>query len=132
MTVGVFACLQVDSERRDLDMNDRDVDAEKLTRFVRMNELRLVTEYNPVVIINSLHSSPLSLAFLLLMVSSGPRLHIQMCEGWSNGVDGIEEATQPFTAAPHMDWKQIFWGRNVVGEEGTNGISFGFPVNLGC
>lgn len=63
MTVGVFACLQVDSERRDLDMNDRDVDAEKLTRFVRMNELRLVTEYNPVVITNSLQSSPLSLAF---------------------------------------------------------------------
>lgn len=62
MTVGVFACLQVDSDRRDVDMNDRDVDAKKLTRFVRMNELRLVTEYNPVVITNSLQTSPLSLA----------------------------------------------------------------------
>lgn len=63
MTVGVFACLQVDSDRRDLDMNNRDVDAKKLTRFVRMNELRLVTEYDPVVITSSLQSSPLRLAF---------------------------------------------------------------------
>lgn len=63
VTVGVFACLQVDSDRRDLDMNNRDVDAKKLTRFVRMNELRLVTEYDPVVIISFLQSSPLRLAF---------------------------------------------------------------------
>lgn len=62
MTVGVFACLQVDSDRRDLDMSDRDVDAKKLIRFVRMNELRLVTEYNPVVITNSLQPSLLTLA----------------------------------------------------------------------
>lgn len=63
MTVGVFACLQVDSDRRDLDMNNREVDAKDLTRFVRINELRLVTEYNPVVMTNSLQSSPLCLAF---------------------------------------------------------------------
>uniref|UniRef100_A0A8C0Z999 Uncharacterized protein n=1 Tax=Cyanistes caeruleus TaxID=156563 RepID=A0A8C0Z999_CYACU len=64
----VLACLQVDNDRRDLDMNNRDVDAKKLTRFVRMNELRLVTEYNPVVITSSLQSSPSGrkLHFLIL------------------------------------------------------------------
>ncbi|NXI23798.1 ERP27 protein, partial [Sterrhoptilus dennistouni] len=66
VTVGLFACLQVDSERRDLDMNDRDVDAEKLTRFVRMNELRLVTEYNPVTAIGVMQSS---LEFNLLLIT---------------------------------------------------------------
>lgn len=53
VTVGVFACLQVDNERRDLDMNNREVDVKKLIRFVRINELRLVTEYDPVVITSS-------------------------------------------------------------------------------
>lgn len=46
--------------------------------------------------------------------------------------DGIEEATPLFTAALHVDWKQICWGMNVVGDEGTHRSSFGFPVNLGC
>lgn len=46
--------------------------------------------------------------------------------------DGIEEATPLFTAALHVDWKQICWGMNVVGDEGTHHSSFGFPVNLGC
>ena len=54
VTGGVFACLQIDNDRRDVDMNGKDVDAEKMTRFIRMNELRLVTEYNPVVITSSL------------------------------------------------------------------------------
>lgn len=54
------------------------------------------------------------------------------CESWSDGVDGTGEATQLFTAAPHVDWKQICWGMSVVGEEGTHRSSFGFPVNLGC
>jgi len=58
VTVGVFACLQVDNDRRDLDMNSEDVDAKKMIRFIRMNELRLVTEYNPVVITSSLQPSP--------------------------------------------------------------------------
>ncbi|KFO61392.1 Endoplasmic reticulum resident protein 27, partial [Corvus brachyrhynchos] len=66
VTVGVFACLQVDNDRRDLDMNNRDVDAKKLTRFVRMNELRLVTEYNPVTAIGVMQSS---LEFNLLLIT---------------------------------------------------------------
>ncbi|KAM4901950.1 endoplasmic reticulum resident protein 27 [Sylvia borin] len=63
-TVALFR--RVDSDRRDLDMNNRDVDAEKLTRFVRMNELRLVTEYNPVTAIGVMQSS---LQFNLLLIT---------------------------------------------------------------
>lgn len=103
VTVGVFACLQVDNDRRDLDMNSKDVDAEKMTRFVRMNELRLVTEYNPVVITNSPqpgpwpppHGCPLAQEFT----------HPDMCKGCGNGVGGVGEATQLFAAAPYRDWK---------------------------
>ncbi|NXI82907.1 ERP27 protein, partial [Rhipidura dahli] len=56
----------VDNDRRDLDMNSRDVDAQKLTRFVRMNELRLVTEYGPVTSIGVMQSS---LEFNLLLIT---------------------------------------------------------------
>lgn len=73
VTVGVFACLQVDNDRKDLDTNGKDVDAEKMSRFVRMNELRLVTEYNPVVITNSPQTSPSCLASSS-WASSGPRV----------------------------------------------------------
>lgn len=78
MTVGVFACLQVDNDRRDLDMNSEDVDAEKMTRFIRMNELRLVTEYNPVVITGSPQPSPWYLASFS-WAFSGPRVCIPRC-----------------------------------------------------
>lgn len=90
MTVGFFACLQVDNDRRDLDMNSKDVDAEKMTRFIRMNELRLVTEYNPVVIISSPQPLPWHLASS--WASSGPRVGIRRCvrglwqqRGWGWG-----------------------------------------------
>ncbi|XP_068860023.1 endoplasmic reticulum resident protein 27 [Aphelocoma coerulescens] len=63
-TVALFR--RVDDDRRDLDMNNRDVDAKKLTRFVRMNELRLVTEYNPVTAIGVMQSS---LEFNLLLIT---------------------------------------------------------------
>ncbi|XP_017593240.1 PREDICTED: endoplasmic reticulum resident protein 27, partial [Corvus brachyrhynchos] len=63
-TVALFRT--VDNDRRDLDMNNRDVDAKKLTRFVRMNELRLVTEYNPVTAIGVMQSS---LEFNLLLIT---------------------------------------------------------------
>lgn len=57
-------------------MNSKDVDVEKMTRFVRMNELRLVTEYNPVVITRSLQPSPqhLSSSSWALLGSSDPRV----------------------------------------------------------
>ncbi|NXP25382.1 ERP27 protein, partial [Scytalopus superciliaris] len=66
VTVGVFACLQVDNDRRDLDMNTEDVDTDKMIRFVRMNELRLVTEYDPVTAIGVMQSS---LQFNLLLIT---------------------------------------------------------------
>ncbi|NWH21984.1 ERP27 protein, partial [Grus americana] len=72
VTVGVFACLQVDNDRRDLDMNSKDVDAEKMTRFIRMNELRLVTEYNPVTTIGVMQSS-LQLHLLLITDKMSPK-----------------------------------------------------------
>ncbi|NXE88388.1 ERP27 protein, partial [Menura novaehollandiae] len=56
---------RVDNDRRDLDMN-KDVDTKKLTRFIRMNELRLVTEYNPVTAIGVMQSS---LQFNLLLIT---------------------------------------------------------------
>ncbi|NXG58191.1 ERP27 protein, partial [Hemiprocne comata] len=68
----VFAFLQVDDDRRDLDMNDKEVDADKMTRFVRMNELRLVTEYNPVTAIGVMQSS-LQLHLLLITDKMSPK-----------------------------------------------------------
>uniref|UniRef100_A0A8C5X5P1 Endoplasmic reticulum protein 27 n=1 Tax=Malurus cyaneus samueli TaxID=2593467 RepID=A0A8C5X5P1_9PASS len=58
--------LPVDNDRRDLDMNNGDVDTKKLTRFIRMNELRLVTEYDPVTAIGVMQSS---LQFNLLLIT---------------------------------------------------------------
>ncbi|NXK95873.1 ERP27 protein, partial [Formicarius rufipectus] len=63
-TVTLFR--RVDNDRRDLDMNKEDVDTEKLIRFVRINELRLVTEYNPVTSIGVMQSS---LHFNLLLIT---------------------------------------------------------------
>ncbi|KAF1398188.1 Endoplasmic reticulum resident protein 27, partial [Spheniscus magellanicus] len=69
-TVTLFR--RVDNDRRDLDMNSKDVDAEKMTRFVRMNELRLVTEYNPVTAIGVMQSS-LQLHLLLITDKMSPK-----------------------------------------------------------
>ncbi|XP_052630495.1 endoplasmic reticulum resident protein 27 [Harpia harpyja] len=68
---------RVDNDRRDLDMNSKDVDAEKITRFIRMNELRLVTEYNPVTAIGVMQSS-LQLHLLLITDKMSPRHPEQM------------------------------------------------------
>ncbi|NXD87238.1 ERP27 protein, partial [Halcyon senegalensis] len=69
-TVTLFR--RVDSDRRDLDMNSKDVDAEKIIRFVRMNELRLVTEYNPVTAVGVMQSS-LQLNLLLITDKMSPK-----------------------------------------------------------
>ncbi|NXU58348.1 ERP27 protein, partial [Turnix velox] len=69
-TVAIFR--RVDNDRRDLDMNSEDIDAEKITRFVRMNELRLVTEYNPVTSIGVMQSS-LQLHLLLITDKMSPK-----------------------------------------------------------
>ncbi|XP_074000349.1 endoplasmic reticulum resident protein 27 [Numenius arquata] len=69
-TVTIFR--RVDNDRRDLVMNNKDIDAEKMIRFVRMNELRLVTEYNPVTAIGVMQSS-LQLHLLLITDKMSPK-----------------------------------------------------------
>ncbi|NXL66420.1 ERP27 protein, partial [Chordeiles acutipennis] len=69
-TVRLFR--RVDNDWRDLDMNSKDVDVEKMTRFIRMNELRLVTEYNPVTAIGVMQSS-LQLHLLLITDKMSPK-----------------------------------------------------------
>ncbi|KFP28366.1 Endoplasmic reticulum resident protein 27, partial [Colius striatus] len=69
-TVTLFR--RVHNARRDLDLNNKDIDAEKITRFVRMNELRLVTEYNPVTAVGVMQSS-LQLHLLLLTDKMSPK-----------------------------------------------------------
>uniref|UniRef100_A0A8C3PI58 Endoplasmic reticulum protein 27 n=1 Tax=Calidris pygmaea TaxID=425635 RepID=A0A8C3PI58_9CHAR len=53
-------------------MDSKDIDAEKLIRFVRMNELRLVTEYNPVTAVGVMQSS-LQLHLLLITDKMSPK-----------------------------------------------------------
>uniref|UniRef100_A0A8B9QHB7 Endoplasmic reticulum protein 27 n=1 Tax=Apteryx owenii TaxID=8824 RepID=A0A8B9QHB7_APTOW len=61
------AKIDADDDRRDLDITDgKEINAEKMIRFIRMNELRLVTEYNPVTAIGLLHSS---VQFHLLLIT---------------------------------------------------------------
>ncbi|NWH58655.1 ERP27 protein, partial [Geococcyx californianus] len=71
VTVVIFP-FQVDNDWRDLDINSKDVDAEKMTRFIRMNELRLVTEYNPVTAVGVMQSS-LQLHLLLITDKMSPK-----------------------------------------------------------
>uniref|UniRef100_A0A8B9DY51 Endoplasmic reticulum protein 27 n=1 Tax=Anser cygnoides TaxID=8845 RepID=A0A8B9DY51_ANSCY len=67
----VFAYLQADNDRRDLDVDSENMNAEKMSRFIRMNELRLVTEYNPVTAVGVLHSS-LEIHLLLITDKKSP------------------------------------------------------------
>ncbi|NWU71141.1 ERP27 protein, partial [Pterocles burchelli] len=69
-TVTLFR--RVDNDRRDLDINSEDVDAEKTSRFIRINELRLVTEYNPVTAIGVMQST-LQLHLLLITDKMSPK-----------------------------------------------------------
>ncbi|KAI1239054.1 Endoplasmic reticulum resident protein 27, partial [Lamprotornis superbus] len=66
MVVSQGAGVSVDNDRRDLDMTSREVDDKKLIRFVRINELRLVTEYDPVTAIGVMQSS---VQFNLLLIT---------------------------------------------------------------
>uniref|UniRef100_A0A8C9FRB4 Endoplasmic reticulum protein 27 n=1 Tax=Pavo cristatus TaxID=9049 RepID=A0A8C9FRB4_PAVCR len=77
VTRGIFACLQADKDRRDMDMDSEEIDADKMSRFIRMNELRLVTEYNPTTAVGVLHSS-LLLHLLLFTDKKSPEHPEQM------------------------------------------------------
>uniref|UniRef100_A0A8C2TAC8 Endoplasmic reticulum protein 27 n=1 Tax=Coturnix japonica TaxID=93934 RepID=A0A8C2TAC8_COTJA len=75
---GIFACLQADKDRRDMDMDREEMDADKMSRFIRMNELRLVTEYNPMVITVGVMHSSLQLNLLLFTDKKSPEHLEQM------------------------------------------------------
>ncbi|XP_047917161.2 endoplasmic reticulum resident protein 27 [Anser cygnoides] len=62
---------RADNDRRDLDVDSENMNAEKMSRFIRMNELRLVTEYNPVTAVGVLHSS-LEIHLLLITDKKSP------------------------------------------------------------
>ncbi|NXC38159.1 ERP27 protein, partial [Penelope pileata] len=67
-TITVFR--RVDKDRRDLDVESEEIDAEKMGRFIRMNELRMVTEYNPMTAVGVMQSSiPLHLLLITDMKS---------------------------------------------------------------
>ncbi|NXJ10133.1 ERP27 protein, partial [Odontophorus gujanensis] len=68
---------RADKDRRDLDLNSEEIDADKMSRFIRMNELRLVTEYNPTTAVGVLHSS-LLLHLLLFTDKKSPEHPEQM------------------------------------------------------
>eukprot|EP00075_Anas_platyrhynchos_P021872 XP_027311125.1 endoplasmic reticulum resident protein 27 [Anas platyrhynchos] len=68
-TVTLFR--RADNDRKDLDVDSEDVNAEKMSRFIRMNELRLVTEYNPVTAVGVMHSS-LEIHLLLITDKKSP------------------------------------------------------------
>lgn len=81
MTCGIFACLQADKDRRDMDLDKEEIDADKMSRFIRMNELRLVTEYNPTVISSSSLPSPQHPASPILAILWLKCLCMRMCAG---------------------------------------------------
>ncbi|XP_072217632.1 endoplasmic reticulum resident protein 27 [Excalfactoria chinensis] len=68
---------RADKDRRDMDMDREEIDADKMSRFIRMNELRLVTEYNPTTAVGVLHSS-LQLHLLLFTDKKSPEHPEQM------------------------------------------------------
>ncbi|XP_031456360.1 endoplasmic reticulum resident protein 27 [Phasianus colchicus] len=68
---------KADKDRRDMDMDKEEIDADKMSRFIRMNELRLVTEYNPTTAVGVLHSS-LLLHLLLFTDKKSPEHPEQM------------------------------------------------------
>ncbi|OXB75393.1 UNVERIFIED_CONTAM: hypothetical protein H355_010595, partial [Colinus virginianus] len=78
VTAGTLTLFRrADKDQRDLDLNSEEIDADKMSRFIRMNELRLVTEYNPTTAVGVLHSS-LLLHLLLFTDKKSPEHPEQM------------------------------------------------------
>lgn len=63
-TISLFRL--VDNEQLDLESEDPEIDATKLSRFIEINNLRLVTEYNSVTVIG-LFNSMIQIHLLLIM-----------------------------------------------------------------
>ncbi|XP_060632110.2 endoplasmic reticulum resident protein 27 [Anolis sagrei] len=69
-TISLFR--EVDNKRQDVEIEDiKGLDADKLSRFVRANELRWVTEYNPMTAVG-LFESVVETHLLLLTNKSSP------------------------------------------------------------
>ncbi|XP_077612515.1 endoplasmic reticulum resident protein 27 isoform X2 [Crocuta crocuta] len=69
---------QVDNERLDLESKDvESIDASKLSRFIEINSLYLVTEYNPVTAIG-LFNSMIQIHLLLMMNKASPQYEESM------------------------------------------------------
>ncbi|XP_034982696.1 endoplasmic reticulum resident protein 27 isoform X4 [Zootoca vivipara] len=77
--VVVVGFFQVDNKRQDLEIEDSSgIDATKLSRFVRINELRWVTEYNPMTAVG-LFNSTIQTHLLLFTDKSSPK-HVEMMD----------------------------------------------------
>ncbi|XP_039210074.1 endoplasmic reticulum resident protein 27 isoform X3 [Crotalus tigris] len=73
-TISLFR--MVDNKRQDLEIQDSNkVDVDKLSRFVRINELRWVTEYNPMTAVG-LFDSAVQIHLLLFTDKTSP-LHTE-------------------------------------------------------
>ncbi|XP_034982698.1 endoplasmic reticulum resident protein 27 isoform X5 [Zootoca vivipara] len=76
-TISLFR--MVDNKRQDLEIEDSSgIDATKLSRFVRINELRWVTEYNPMTAVG-LFNSTIQTHLLLFTDKSSPK-HVEMMD----------------------------------------------------
>ncbi|KAF0883848.1 ERP27 protein, partial [Crocuta crocuta] len=75
-TISLFRL--VDNERLDLESKDvESIDASKLSRFIEINSLYLVTEYNPVTAIG-LFNSMIQIHLLLMMNKASPQYEESM------------------------------------------------------
>ncbi|XP_069347640.1 endoplasmic reticulum resident protein 27 [Eulemur rufifrons] len=72
MTETCQLASQVDNEQLDLEGEDvESIDATKLSHFIEINSLHLVTEYNPATVIG-LFNSMIQIHLLLLMSKASP------------------------------------------------------------
>lgn len=111
-------------------MEKEEIDADKMTRFIRMNELRLVTEYNPTVISSSSLPSPQHLASSIA-ASSGSSVYAWGC------VQGLPQWCRWSWGKPVHIFAVAEWrgsrsciGLDRWGGERIEGTSSGLPVDL--
>uniref|UniRef100_A0A2K6QZX1 Endoplasmic reticulum protein 27 n=1 Tax=Rhinopithecus roxellana TaxID=61622 RepID=A0A2K6QZX1_RHIRO len=70
--------IQVDNEQLNLEDEDTEsIDATKLSRFIEINSLHMVTEYNPVTVIG-LFNSVIQIHLLLIMNKASPEYEENM------------------------------------------------------
>ncbi|XP_067415060.1 endoplasmic reticulum resident protein 27 [Emydura macquarii macquarii] len=83
-TISIFR--MVDNKRQDLEITDgKEIDATKMSRFIRINELRLVTEYNPVTAIGLFNSTVQT--HLLLFTDKTSQEHMERVRRYREAAD---------------------------------------------